>query len=78
MFLQEVWFEKDYNFLANCTKPDYFISAYDKEFCGAADKVGISLSGCLVLFFALRVKVIGLCFSDLIFMLLLFSLVTKK
>ena len=39
VFLQEVWFEKDYNFLAECTKPKYHISAYDKEFCGAADKV---------------------------------------
>ncbi len=29
VFLQEVWYEKDYDFLSNCTKDNYHISNYD-------------------------------------------------
>lgn len=39
VFLQEIWYEKDYDFLANCTKTNYNISNYDWDSCGAANEV---------------------------------------
>ena len=42
VYLQEVWFEKDYNFFANCTKNFYYISDYDGQYCGGINKVRTS------------------------------------
>ena len=39
VFLQEIWYEKDYDFVANCTKANYHISNYDWKACGAANEV---------------------------------------
>ena len=40
VFLQEVWFKKDYAFLKKCTKATYKITKYDKE-CGKLNKVKV-------------------------------------
>ena len=40
VFLQEVWFKKDYAFLKKCTKAIYKITKYDKE-CGKLNKVKV-------------------------------------
>jgi len=39
VFLQEVWYEKDYDILSACMKNNYFISDYDGATCGGVDKV---------------------------------------
>ena len=40
VFLQEVWFKKDYAFLKKCTKAIYKITKYDKE-CGKLNQVKV-------------------------------------
>ena len=39
VFLQEIWYRKDYNFFARCSKENYFISDYDLTSCGATNEV---------------------------------------
>ena len=39
VFLQEVWYVKDYELLANCTKTSYHISDFDRDTCGAVNEV---------------------------------------
>jgi hypothetical protein len=44
VFLQEIWFEKDYDLLANCLKENYYIADYDRLSCGAANEVRIDIT----------------------------------
>jgi hypothetical protein len=44
VFLQEIWFEKDYDFLANCLKENYYIADYDRVSCGTANEVRIDIT----------------------------------
>jgi len=39
VFLQELWYKKDHDFVAECTKQNYHCSKYDEVSCEAANGV---------------------------------------
>ena len=43
VFLQEVWYERDFDFLGKCAEQKYFISDYDRLTCGGNNKGSCTL-----------------------------------